>query len=348
MTDIGLLNGNSMTASCINNSADIVGYAYNYSTGVNTAFIYTDQLYDLNSLIVPSGQWTIQYAYGINDAKQIVALGTDSSGHQHGLLLNPLPPGSITAASTVQTALPTYGSCPAPEPGKGLIVITHGWINPFNETVAHGTAFVDTMSASISQYLANNGLENNWQVYGYKWPSWNNGAYVLTPTLALCNAEQYGKKLGDSIVALNGWSHIHFIAHSAGAGLIQKATEEIKAALPATVIQCTFLDAFDGAFLEKAGVYGNQADWADSYFSRDSTREWTEQPLLHAYNVDVTTLDPQATQKQLSGYSSATDPGSPCYETESSHGWPIDFYSNTIVGGASVYRWSETTASAGH
>ncbi len=374
LQDLGNWGGNNNAAYAINNSGQVVGEAqtntddeaFLYSNGfmqnlgiglsdalginnngwivgsTGAAFLYlSGQMYDLNKRLVNSNSgWTLTSATAINDAGQIVGYGVNPVGQSHAFLLNPLPAGAIQAASMVQSSLPTYGSCPAPEPGKGLIVITHGWI-PLWDDPAVDMAWVDEMSNSIVQYLDNNGLGNEWQVFGCKWPSWNNGAHVLTPTAALSNGEQYGKKLGDSIVALNGWSQIHFIAHSAGAGLIQKATEEIKATLPTTVIQCTFLDAFDGAFLEKTGVYGNQANWADSYFSRDSTREWTEQPLPHAYNVDVTTLDPQATQKQLSGYTSASDPGAPCYETESSHGWPIGFYSNTIAGGPSVYRWSD-------
>jgi hypothetical protein len=213
------------------------------------------------------------------------------------------------------------------------VVITHGWINSTIETIAQGTAFVDSMSNSIAQYIANNGL-NNWQVYGYKWPNqayWS--SYELGFSIALHYANQQGKILGDSIVQ-GGWTHVHFIAHSAGAGLIQKATEEINStSLVPVTIHCTFLNAYDGLFLEKVGDYGNGAAWADSYFSRDlDTGKGTEQPLLHAFNVDVTTLDPQASQERIPGYVSSGEVGAPCYKTESSHGWPIDFYMNTITG----------------
>ena len=238
-------------------------------------------------------------------------------------------PIQVIATQTVQ---PTYGSCPAPESGKdSLILITHGWIDSSQETVATATAFVDSMSNSIAQYLTSNGL-SNWKVFGYTWVDQANIPLISGGfETALINAEQQGKALGDAIVSQGLWTHIHFIAHSAGAGLIQKATEEIKTSLPSTTIHCTFLDAYDGALFGEVGIYGNKADWADSYFSRDlQTGVWTQQPLAHAYNVDVTQLDTQD-RIQFGQFASTLD-GSikQCYKTESTHGWPITFYSNTI------------------
>ena len=271
---------------------------------------------------------------GANEMIAFDVIGYNLTPAGTALEFSTVPVGAIQAASTVQTTLPTYGNVPTPPPNKdSLVVITHGWIDSASETIAQGTAFVDSMSNSIAQYLANNGL-NNWQVQGYKWPEqayWPR--YALGFSIALHYANQQGKILGDSIVQ-RGWTNVHFIAHSAGAGLIQKATEVINStSLVPVTIHCTFLDAYDGLFLEKVGDYGNGAAWADSYFSRDlDTGKGTEQPLFHAFNVDVTTLDPQASQARIPGYVSSGEVGAPCYKTESSHGWPIDFYSNTITG----------------
>jgi len=95
--------------------------------------------------------------------------------------------------------------------------------------------------------------------------------------------------------------------------------------------------------LEYVGEYGYKANWADSYFSRDlETGSATQQPLFHSYNVDVTTLDPGAATDHVPGYISSLNISSPCDKTESSHGWPIDFYSNTIAGNfSSVYDGSD-------
>lgn len=144
-----------------------------------------------------------------------------------------------------------------------------------------------------------------------------------------------------SNLASHGWANIHFIAHSAGSQLIQSATEAIKSSSSSgTVIQCTFLDAFDGVLLGRVGEYGNGADWADSYFTHaydtyDPIVHRTDQPLSHAYNVDVTQLDLQD-KKPIPGFFSDLGVDAPCYETESVHSWPITFYSNTIVGSVSA------------
>jgi len=230
----------------------------------------------------------------------------------------------------------TYGICPVKEDGeKNLVVVTHGWQLYLGFGLPRPeVSWVDNMSNNINGYLTNKGL-TNWQVFGFKWV---NNAWTLFPTHALSNAKQEGIKLGNCI-STQGWSYIHFIAHSAGAELIQSASEVVKSNSPNTTVHCTFLDAYVGKHYEKVGTYGTGTDWSDSYFSRDAlttfgsilTGPFTESPLDHAYNADVTWLDPS----KIIGAkfrSSATGEMEPCIRTYTSHGWPIDFYSNTITG----------------
>jgi hypothetical protein len=140
-----------------------------------------------------------------------------------------------------------------------------------------------------------------------------------------------GGNLGKAI-AVEGWSKVHLIAHSAGASLIQACSEMIKATSSNIVVQCTFLDAFVG--LDYAGIekYGQGANWADSYFTRDDGTggenfPFTQGPLDHSYNIDVTQLDP--TKVVYNSFSSGAI--GQCYTTKSSHGWPITFYTDTII-----------------
>ena len=346
MQDIGTLGGPAVALG-INNSGQVVGGSDFSDNVTEHAFLYFGgTMYDLNNLLFNTNSgWVLQYAIAINNSGQIVGEGINPSGQTHAFLLNPLPAGSIQAASTVQTNLPPYGICPAPEEGQdSLIFITHGWINPgfpSYETPQQAIDSVNSMSNSIEQYLIANGL-SNWRVYGYMWTDQATATIAQGgPETALNNAFQQGKIVGDCIASQgeSGWKHIHFIAHSDGAGLIQKATEQIKDALSTNVtIQCTFLDAYDGLLEIYIPEWGYEADWSDSYFSRDLlSGADTQQPLLHAYNVDVTTLDPQASSNNISGFTSGTDLGTPCYKTESSHGWPIDFYTNTITGNTNSY-----------
>jgi len=65
---------------------------------------------DLNSLITPGTTWTLNRAYAINDANQIVVHGTlnGQSGQPHGFLLTPIPePTTVTLlALALFVALP--------------------------------------------------------------------------------------------------------------------------------------------------------------------------------------------------------------------------------------------------
>lgn len=230
------------------------------------------------------------------------------------------------SAVTATPSQPVLGQYPIKESDKdSLIVVTHGWINRFESLVSPpNQTWIDTMSNNIDAYLALQGT-TNWQVFGYKW---ENNAWAFQAQTALYNARGEGVNLG-SAIAVQGWSHVHFIGHSAGAEVIQAATEWIKAVSPSTTVECTFLDPFVGNDFAGVSNYGNGSDWSDSYFTHDVTGATTEAPLDDAYNVNVTYLDPSKTPNSKF-YSSQT--GEPCHTTVSSHGWPIDFYMNTITG----------------
>jgi probable HAF family extracellular repeat protein len=330
MQDLGFIG----TGNSINNNGVIVG-----QNGSGHAFVYANgTMTDLNSLLFnPSSGWTLTLANGINDAGQIVGMGISPSGYNHAFLLNPLPPGSIPAASTVKTNLLTYPSLPTPQK-TGLVFITHGWIALGDPTlVSEAKNFVQSTSNLVTQYLADNGIEN-WDVEGYEWID---GASVNTPDVALQDAELTGVKIGNAILNMGSsrWTNIHFIAHSAGAGMIQKATEVIKASLGNEVtIHCTFLDAYDGAKSQMTGEYGINADWADSYFVRDlfQQKKLTGCPLPHAYNVDVTALDQNA-NSQVPWYLGLL---SPAFQAISDHGWPPSFYSNSILGAININNFA--------
>jgi len=221
---------------------------------------------------------------------------------------------------------PTYSCLPAKEPGKDcLVVITHGY-QPLWETP--DVSWVDTMKNSITTNLAERGL-HNWQVVAYEWVE---KAQTVVPDSALANGAMEGGNLG-LCISTQGWNHVHLIGHSAGSALIQSASLIIKSNFRGTTsVHTTFLDAYVGAADDWKGLYGQGADWADSYFSHDLETfgefyRWTEGPLDDAYNVDVTWLDPN--KVHTVGYRSGSEES--CYQTVSSHGWPIEFYQATIT-----------------
>ena len=98
LTDLGVLTGNlSSSAFGINTAGQVVGYSQS-SAGINRAFIYTSQMYDLNSYIVPSSNpnnVVLNVAYGINDNGGIAAYGVDG-GVVHAFLLKPFVQGAAT------------------------------------------------------------------------------------------------------------------------------------------------------------------------------------------------------------------------------------------------------------
>jgi formylglycine-generating enzyme required for sulfatase activity len=237
------------------------------------------------------------------------------------IVLAPTVPQWTTAITNTPSQR-TYGTPPVKQSGKdSLVVVTHGWqLYP----LPYDVSFVEVMTNAIGQYLMNNGL-SNWQVHAYEWVP---NAWKIDPDDALNNAKQEGLKLGNCI-STQGWSHIHLIGHSAGAGLIQTAAEIAKTNSPSTIVQCTFLDMYLGSDYAGRTNYGKLTDWSDSYYTRDlETGSKTEGSLSNAYNVDVTQLD---TNKDPVLYWSSDISLGHCSITESSHGWPIDFYMNSIT-----------------
>lgn len=195
--------------------------------------------------------------------------------------------------------------CPAPikSPDQdSLIIITHGW-QPLGRLSA--VKWVDDMVDAIEETVL-----PNWYVMACKWQ----GGAGPTPGRALSFAANLGGKLGKEL-GTQGWSHIHLIGHSAGAALIETASVEIKRIAPSTVVHTTFLDAYRES--NGSSQYGESSDWSDNYFSHDLLTSWfTEPSLNHAFNVDVTVLDPDRNEFL---------PGA------STHEWPHDFYHATIT-----------------
>jgi len=341
LKDIGTLGGNNGYSLGINYNGEVVGYSQT-SNGNDHAFIYSaDKMKDLNSVLLNGLGWTLTRATGINTAGQIVGNGINPSGQQRAFLLNPVSTAPIQVISNIPTQL-ILGVCPVKDPAKNsLVVITHGWQRNIAGHPSPDVSFIYGMSTNISNNLTSRGI-NNWQVFGYNWVS---NAWIFSADDALNNAKQEGKHLGESIVA-QGWTHVHLIAHSAGAALIQSATEAIKNANSSIVVHETFLDPFVDSNLGGVYTYGRRANWADQYFCRDGETVWdpfsnmfvlapyTQSPVFHSYNVDVSFLDPYRVSYNKF---SSTPNGVQITETcsmyvQTTHGWPVDFYMNTITG----------------
>ena len=199
------------------------------------------------------------------------------------------PHGSVTSANATLAVLTdgANGNKPAqitvspipPKPSNkdSLVVITHGWepLQP-NADLIWMTAMANAIQSRVS---------SNWSITNFVWLD---QATFPDPDLVLCAAETKGRLYGQQL-ASQGWSHIHFIGHSAGAALIETAAAQIPLG---TTVQCTFLDPYVGLALQLQSAYGTSADWSDCYFTQDLSGGWTGGDLPHAYNVDVDWLDP--------------------------------------------------------
>ena len=342
MEDLGTLGGTGSGAYGINSIGQVVGWSYTSGNSAQHAFLYSGgTMYDLTNLVVNLGGWILTDPRAINDKGQIVGNGWNPQGQNRGFLLNPLPVGWREAIEAEQPQ-PTYSDCPVKESGKdSLIVVTHVAIPTWETTAEESTAWVDHMTNIIQQYLDEQELDN-WQVAGYKWIEGAESAdkWDIIRDHVLERAEESGGYLGVFLGA-DGWNHIHFIGHSAGSALIQAATQVVKEISPSTTIHETFLDAYVGTQYEGRARYGYRADWSDSYFCYDADTintgflTFTSGSMNNAYNIDVTFLD---TNKALvkgfvsPGEGLTGDVTAQCERTDSSHNWPVNFYSNTIVG----------------
>ncbi|MDO8590680.1 MAG: SUMF1/EgtB/PvdO family nonheme iron enzyme [bacterium] len=240
---------------------------------------------------------------------------------------------------TTQPAQLTYGVVPDKLPGKdSLVVVTHGWIpKEDGQTSPPDPTWVDDMANAISNnVIVVKGLKN-WQVETYKWTkkAWLNKVDALVKEFVLKNAEEEGGNLGDRI-GNQGWSHVHLIAHSAGAAVIQAATLNIKSKNINTVVHTTFLDPYVGFRYGGREKYGLVANWADNYFAYDTETfddivGKTQGSLDHTYNVDVTFLDTLWEKIQVTSSTSSGDVSQTCYQKATTHSWPYQFYTNTIL-----------------
>ena len=174
----------------------------------------------------------------------------------------------------------------------------------------------------------------NWAVTNLDWSS---DAYQPDPDLALIRGAVVGSCYGQELLSGN-WRHVHLIGHSAGAAVIEAIAQRLGSSGSPPVIHETFLDPYT-EFITLAGqqVYGANADWSDSYSANDWTGPSTGGGLVDAFNVDVSWVDPDHTLTPIPCPSSTGGSTPPLlenvcgYQAWSSHGYPVDFYSSSVV-----------------
>jgi hypothetical protein len=263
------------------------------------------------------------------------------------------PPVSISLTPSQELTPPPQQPKPPVDPPVTLtlegkaVVITHGWnsdasswVKEMAEAICKELGLADPPTWSVKENDSAIVCQvNGWDVWVYDWrlnaEAWLGwefvGGGIRLPSYAKSNAGLLGSKLA---IALNkgAYQHIHFIAHSAGANLIEEASRWMRVYRPTRTIHETFLDAYDDA--GEVSSYGHWANWADNYVDTRNTSplgigDGTKLFLKEAYNIDVTPrgIDARIIQNQDCGSLLILWEFSVCR-----HDRPFRFYGESISG----------------
>ena len=255
------------------------------------------------------------------------SVGAGNSGGYSVVVWNAYGSATSAAASLAVLTDGSNGNKPVPitatpvssKPSGAtkLVFVTHGWEPGLTEP--DSPQWVSDMCSDIQTKVS-----SDWQVVPY---FWIDSAWTLEPQKALDNAQSIGTQLGKQIASM-GFQQVHLIAHSAGSGMIQAIADQLKSSPNPPQIQMTFLDPYLGIFLQEQNNYGKNADWSDCYFVEDGSGGFTGSYLNHAFNVDVSWVDPAHTAAPYIGLGGGE-------VALSSHGYPFNFYIGSITGGNS-------------
>jgi len=223
---------------------------------------------------------------------------------------------------------------------SNLVLVTHGWLpSELNANPFYPAPIIEPWVINLASNIQTH-VTSDWQAVAFDWAL---DAWTGNPESALANAIVKGDALGKQIAAQH-WQHIHLIAHSAGAALIQRVADIVRTNSPSTTIHTTFLDPYLGLSYSGIHLYGRNSDWSDNYYAHDSLTDdlgelifkpnLTGGRLEHSHNVNVGWLDPkcQIFTNQIIDW--ATGGRLETHQEFSSHGWPYDFYSKTVLGTA--------------
>jgi pimeloyl-ACP methyl ester carboxylesterase len=213
-------------------------------------------------------------------------------------------------ANGTQPSQQVCPSAPSPSSQDSLVVVTHGFLLSLTGPPPM-PAWVTTLANCIQADAP------SWSVTAL---DWRDSAWGINPELALTTGGIVGSLYGQQL-AQQQWQRVHLIGHSAGGAVTQAIADQLRSSPSPPVIQMTFLDPYLGMFLEESGFYGQNANWADCYFTQDWTGGFTSGNVNHAYNVDVDWADPN---RWLVDYG-------PSQVAFSTHEYSHDFYIKSVT-----------------
>ncbi len=197
-----------------------------------------------------------------------------------GLLIGCVSAPELSWEASVTTRIPE------PTPGaRGLIVVAHG---------AHGAAH--TWPSGYLERIRALPESEQWDVFLVNWTSLS-----IRYLSAAANGLHLGRMLGRELAAsADQYDVIHLIGHSLGAHVIHGMAEAYRQnsdRADQVLIHATFLDPFLPMGVLQLGHgrtrFGVYADFAECYFTRNEPVWFSNSPLIHATNFDLTELVPE-------------------------------------------------------
>ncbi len=314
----------------ISGAIAIVGESRNEDNGLESGSAYlfdTSTGQQIGNPLLPSDNAAGDYfgfSVAISDSTAVIgAPGDDDNGDISGSAYVFLVLGEPGEDDPPQQPTNEFGLLPDK---RFLVFVTHGWqvleeddclfFPPSEITHEYLEMY---LVPEINKDIGNDAAldPNEWQVIAHDWTDRAaTGCSIGAANQALNHAMEIGQDLAEVVSAMN-YEYVHFIAHSAGTGMIAEAVRNIDS--PGTQIMCTFLDPFLGFPLPLL-PFGEGSTWSDEYFAADITSIYTDVPPKLLHRVNVTWLD----EKHLFCL-----PDCKCY---SEHRWPVEFYRQTISG----------------
>ena len=210
--------------------------------------------------------------------------------------------GVLLLTSCTTASLPPI-DLPAPsDEARGIVVMAHG---------VEGRA--ENWPAAFERYFEQTAADRSlWQFYRLDWYEAS-----LDRLAAPRRAYELGRRIGEELVGSGRhYEVVHLIGHSAGAHVVH-GIEDVFARLDAAerpAIHATFLDPFVArsvvGLFRGVRTFGEHADFAMSYVTRDDPVPFTNSYLDHAYNIDLTQTVPEREDAP----------------ENLEHVWPIEYY----------------------
>lgn len=217
-----------------------------------------------------------------------------------------------------------------------LIVLVHGCC-----TTADHIREWEGLARTITEELVKKHTPSAWEIVVWDWHKDEKTGVDQTPVppgpldwfhilqyadIAYTYASVEGQKLADAIDEYPKYTHIHLVAHSAGAKLIDQAAKNLavqknRKNKDKPFIHLTFLDAYTRTDHDRT-VYGslpNDYPHYAEHYVHISGLKVADAILLHAYNFDITEWHPDNAQEKEEK------------EKDWGHQWPRYWYEKSVT-----------------